>query len=98
MTKRNRIISIITALAVLFVIMYSSLYIATEINHDCAGDNCSICCQINICRNTLKTLSLACFAATTAALLTYTLCINILLRTNVSFKLTLVSLKVKLTD
>ncbi len=98
MTKRNRIIGIITALAVLFVILYSSLYIATEINHDCAGDNCSICCQINICRNTLKTLSLAFFAAATAALLTYTLCGNILLRTRVWLKLTLVSLKVKLTD
>ena len=98
MTKRNHIIGIITALAVLFVILYSSLYIAAEINHDCTGDNCSICCQINICRNTLKTLSLACFAAATAALLTYTLCGNILLRTRVWLKLTPVSLKVKLTD
>ena len=49
MTKRKRIISLVVAAAVLFVMLYSALYIAAEANHDCVGENCPICYQINVC-------------------------------------------------
>ena len=98
MTKKKRIISLIVAVAVFFVMLYSALYIAAEANHDCVGENCPICYQISVCENTLKNLSLAVCAAAFAAAFTYTLCRSISACADVTPSYTLVSLKVKLTD
>ena len=98
MTKRKRIISLVVAAAVLFVMLYSALYIAAEANHDCVGENCPICYQINVCQNALKNLSLAVCAEAFAAVFTYTLCRRISACADFTPSYTLVSLKVKLTD
>ena len=98
MTKKKRIISLIVAVAVFFVMLYSALYIAAEANHDCVGENCPICYQISVCENTLKNLSLAVCAVAFAAAFTYTLCRSITACADVTPSYTLVSLKVKLTD
>ena len=98
MTKRKRIISLVVAAAVLFVMLYSALYIAAEANHDCVGENCPICYQINVCQNALKNLSLAVCAVAFAAAFTYTLCRSISVCTDYAQSYTLVSLKVKLTN
>ena len=74
MTKKKRIISVVVAVAVFFVMLYSALYIAAEANHDCVGENCPICYQISVCENTLKNLSLAVCAVAFAVAFTYTLC------------------------
>ena len=98
MTKKKRIISLIVAVAVFFVMLYSALYIAAEANHDCVGENCPVCYQISVCENTLKNLSLAVCAVAFAAAFTYTLCRSISACADVTPSYTLVSLKVKLTD
>lgn len=98
MTKKKRMISLIVAVAVFFVMLYSALYIAAEADHDCVGENCPICYQISVCENTLKNLSLAVCAAAFAAAFTYTLCRSISACADVTPSYTLVSLKVKLTD
>ncbi len=98
MTKKKRIISLVVAVAVFFVMLYSALYIAAEANHDCVGENCPICYQISVCENTLKNLSLAVCAVAFAAAFTYTLCRSISACADVTPSYTLVSLKVKLTD
>ena len=98
MTKKKRIISLVVAVAVFFVMLYSALYIAAEANHDCVGENCPICYQISVCENILKNLSLTVCAAAFTAAFTYTLCISIFACTDVIIGHTLVSLKVKLTD
>ena len=98
MTKKKRIISLIVAVAVFFVMLYSALYIAAEANHDCVGENCPICYQISVCENTLKNLSLAVCAVAFAAAFTYTLCRSISACADVTPSYTLISLKVKLTD
>ena len=98
MTKRKRIISLVVAAAVLFVMLYSALYIAAEANHDCVGENCPICYKISVCENTLKNLSFAVCAVAFAAAFTYTLCRSISACAAVIPSYTLVSLKVKLTD
>lgn len=72
MTKKKRIISVVVAVAVFFVMLYSALYIAAEANHDCVGENCPICYQISVCENTLKNLSLAVCAVAFAVAFTYT--------------------------
>ena len=98
MTKKKRIISLVVAVAVFFVMLYSALYIAAESNHDCVGENCPICYQISVCENTLKNLSLAVCAVAFAAAFTYTLCRSISACADVTPSYTLISLKVKLTD
>ena len=98
MTKKKRIISLVVAVAVFFVVLYSALYIAAETDHDCVGENCPICYQISVCENTLKNLSLAVCAVAFAAAFTYTLCRSISACADVTPSYTLVSLKVKLTD
>lgn len=57
MTERTRIISAITAITVVFVLLFSILYIAAEANHDCTGEDCPICEQIAICQQQLEQLS-----------------------------------------
>ena len=98
MTKKKRIISVVVAVAVFFVMLYSALYIAAEANHDCVGENCPICYQISVCENTLKNLSLAVCAVTFAVAFTYTLCRSISVCTDYAQSYTLISLKVKLSD
>ena len=98
MEKKKRIAALFLAVTVLFVMLYSALFIAAEAGHDCVGENCPICYQINICQNTLKNLSLAVSAAAFAAAFTYTLCRSISVCTDYAQSFTLVSLKVKLSD
>ena len=98
MTKKNRIVAVLLAVMVLVVMLYSALFITAEAGHDCVGENCPICYQINVCRNILKNLSLAVCAAAFATAFTYTLCRSISACAEVAPSYTLVSLKVKLTD
>ena len=98
MEKKKKIITLLLAVAVLFVMLYSALFIAAHADHDCVGENCPICYQINVCKNTLKNLLLAVCTAAFAAAFTYTLCRCIHVRTDYAQRYTLVSLKVQLSD
>ena len=85
--------------AVLAVVMLSSaIYLAVEANHDCSGEDCAICRQISICENLLKSLGLAGAAAAISAAFTYTVCRAILPCAEMNGTLTLVALKVKLSN
>ena len=85
--------------AVLAVVMLSSaVYLAVEADHDCSGDDCAICRQISICENLLKSLGLAGAAAAISAAFTYTVCRAILPCAEMNGTLTLVALKVKLSN
>ena len=98
MEKKTRIAALLLAATVLLVMLYSALFIAAEADHDCVGENCPICYQINVCQNALKNLSLAVCAVAFAAAFTYTLCRSISACADVIPSYTLISLKVKLTD
>lgn len=98
MSKKCRVVAILIAAAVLFVMLSSACYIAVEADHDCTGEDCPICYQINICENTLKSLGQAVASVTLAVF------IGIFAASLPSFEKrqavhkTLVSLKVKLSD
>jgi len=98
MEKKKKVIAVFLTVALLFVMLYSALFIAAEADHDCVGENCPICYQINVCQNALKNLSLAVCAAAFAAAFAYTLCRGISVCTDYAQSYTLVSLKVKLSD
>ena len=97
MTKK-RIMAVILAALVLIVMVSSSLYIAEHADHDCTGEDCSICQQIYLCTQTLKTLSLAVIAA--AVFYAFSALLSITLRQveTACVPHTPVSLKVKLTN
>lgn len=98
MTKKFRFLTGLLA-AVLVVVMLSfAVYIAIEADHDCSGEDCAICHQIGVCENLLKSLGLAGAAAAITAAFTYTMCKAILPCTETIDTLTLVSLKVKLSN
>jgi len=97
MTKK-RIMAVVLAALVLIVMVSSSLYIAEHADHDCTGEDCSICQQIYLCTQTLKTLSLAFIAAVAFCALSALLYITIRQAETVCVPHTPVSLKVKLTN
>ena len=98
MTKKSRLITGLLAAVLAAVMLSSAVYLAVEADHDCSGDDCAICRQISICENLLKSLRLAGAAATISAAFTYTVCRAILPRAEMNGTLTLVALKVKLSN
>ena len=98
MTKKFRFMVRLLAVVLAVVMLSSAIYIAVEANHDCSGDDCAICRQISICENLLKSLGLAGAAAAITAAFTYTMCRAILPRAEMNGTLTLVALKVKLSN
>ena len=48
MTKRNRIIAIIVAVAMAIGLVSSALFVVENANHKCTGTDCQICDQINL--------------------------------------------------
>lgn len=58
MKKRNRIIALLLAVIVLFIMASSLVIVAAEADHECCGEDCPICEIIAICENNIKGLSL----------------------------------------
>ena len=99
MTKKPCFMTRLLAAVLAVVMLSSAVYLAVEANHDCSGEDCAICHQISVCENLLKSLGLAgAAAAAITAAFTYTMCRAILPCTEMSGTLTLVSLKVKLSN
>lgn len=98
MTKKLCFMTRLLAAVLAVVMLSSAIYLAVEADHDCSGDDCAICRQISICENLLKSLGIAGAAAAIMAVLTYTVCRAILPCTETIGTLTLVSLKVKLSN
>ena len=70
MTAAKRILSACAAVLLATVLLCSVLFIAAEADHDCIGDNCPVCAQMELCSSILKTISKTAeflFAAFTAA-------------------------------
>ena len=98
MTKKFRFLTGLLAVVLAFVMLSSVAYIAAESDHDCTGVDCAICHQISVCENLLKSLGLAGAAAAISAAFTYTVCRAILPCAEMNGTLTLVALKVKLSN
>ena len=98
MTKKTRIIAVITAIIVLLAVLSSAAFIAAEADHDCTGEHCPVCQQISICENTLKQLSLAVVALAITAGLGYIYCSLAPIAIRAEGRITLITLKVKLSN
>ena len=98
MTKKFRLITGLLAALLAAVMLSSAVYIAVEANHNCSGEDCAICHQLNACQHFLKDLGFG--GAAAAAVLSLTWFLLERVRTYVvrTPSLTLVSLKVKLSN
>ena len=96
--KRNRIAALLLAVTIPVIMLYSAFFVGAEADHDCVGEGCQICYQVDACQNTLKSLSLAVCVTAVAVAFTYTLCRCISLCMDYAQRDTLVSLKVKLSN
>ena len=52
--KAKRIAAGVMSLALLLVILLSSLFLIAEADHDCAGEECPICAVMQTCVNVLR--------------------------------------------
>ena len=98
MTRQKRFIAGILAAAICIVMLFSVCYIAAETHHDCTGENCMICYQINACVSSLKITVLALTAVVLALSAMYSVVTASKDDYYLSFGSTLVSLKVKLSN
>lgn len=98
MVKTKRILAMLMAVAIFAVMLSSALFLAEEAHHDCIGDGCQICLQMNVCRGTLKSLSLALHAGVAALAVACILCGSFCPCEESADRVTLVTLKVKLSD
>ena len=94
--SRNRAVSWIILIVFILVIICSSAFIIVHADHDCTGEDCSICMELAQCHKTLHTLGTT---VAGALQLTLMLCIvaalcNIVIRSHSEHK-THISLKVE---
>lgn len=96
--RNNHLIEIAVLAVILMSTMFSSCYIAEEINHDCSGASCPICMMIRQCEDNLRQIGGSQLAvAAIAAGICFFCQMNSSIRTDVSFE-TLVTRKVRLND
>ena len=98
MTKKPYFMTRLLAAVLAVVMLFSAVYIAVEADHDCSGEDCAICHQIGVCENLLNSRGVAGAVAAITAAFTYTMCRAILPCAETIGTLTLVSLKVKLSN
>lgn len=98
MLKQKKTLAMMLAI-LLSVIMFSSvLFISVEASHDCIGDSCLICCQIQNCENLLKNLTVAGDTACLILAVFFAVCTVCAGAFAPIFHITLVNLKVKLSN
>ena len=98
MTKQKRTIALLLAAALCFAMLFSAFFIGMEAHHDCTGADCVICDCIHTCENILKTS-----AAAIMLLISLLVCISAFFYVQEAISsctglVTLISLKVKLSN
>ncbi len=56
-TLKLRIIAASVLIVILAVMLFSLFFVAIEADHDCQGEGCSVCLQIEQCESLLRVVS-----------------------------------------
>lgn len=59
MNNIKKIFSVFVALVIVLTIFFSMIFISVNTNHDCTGDGCPVCEQIQVAENVLSKLTQA---------------------------------------
>jgi hypothetical protein len=98
MIQHKRLIATFVAVLILFSLFFSIYFVALKTNHECTGEDCPICHEIQSCLQTIRTLIVTIPAtAVMVAVLFYLVQSTLLISAPIIFR-TLVSLKVKLSN
>lgn len=54
--KQKKLLAGFITLAILFMLLFSTFYITAEARHQCIGENCPICLEVQACVQALNTL------------------------------------------
>ncbi len=54
--KSKRITAMIAMAAVLFVMLFSAIYISKHADHKCEGERCPVCAVMEQCENNIKNI------------------------------------------
>ncbi len=97
--SRCKVLSWVILIVFSFVIFSSSLFIITHAEHDCTGEECSVCMELSECHKTLHTLGTAVARAIQLILMLFAVAavIRVMIKTR-SEHTTLISLKVELLN
>ena len=96
--KMKKILTLLLALSVILVMIFSSVYLILESDHDCLTQHCEICSKIAIAQSNFGQFS---FFVAAASLLLFSCSFIIFGKRSLSnrlFHITLVNLKVKLSN
>ena len=75
MKNKTRVLALTAAMALAFVLLASSLFVIHNAIHECDGENCQICQQIELCTAHSETFAIAALAVLiTMALVWESLC------------------------
>ncbi len=87
------------ALVVVCLLVFSSFFLAKETGHDCCGQDCPVCAQMEACSVAIRQLGSAAGAVFSVICATY-FCFSLRTGDHTLFDLllTLVSLKIRLND
>lgn len=97
--KKNARLTALTLAAILAAVMlFSVLFVAAEADHDCSGEDCAVCFQINICVKTLESCTRAVASAAVAAFVCAAAAVSVCACMAAAENDSLVTLKVKLSD
>ena len=58
MMDRRKVYKLLNTIAILFVVLYSVFFVAIKSEHECFGEGCQTCYQIELCVKSLKTMPL----------------------------------------
>lgn len=94
----KRIIAGILGILMLFIMIFSTFYIAIEIDHDCSGEDCPICICNQQCENTLRQIGNGIAIQIAIVVPIFSLLISVFLFTFDFPQETLVSRKVRLNN
>lgn len=61
MKNKSRLTAIILSLIIILSILFSVIYITGNINHECSGNNCNVCHNIEICEQVINQIGLSFF-------------------------------------
>lgn len=97
-SKLNRLRAVLTAVFIAFTV-FSVFFVAAEAGHDCSGDDCPICFEIQVAEQNVKLLSLAlCAAGVSLARHCFASKISFKNSYQTSFNNSLISLKTRLNN
>jgi len=97
MKKRREIAAVLCAV-LLLILAFSAAYIVIEAGHNCTGEGCPICQEIQVCRQILNTVGTVLVSAVIflGVFILFTAVLHMFFWAAPA--ITLISLKVKLSD